>query len=135
MLPEIPIVSHFRYTCRYCLKKYASLTCYLLRVYRDIPANFTGISPPNSTGKPSILFLHKIFILFFCLKMYISSFANLQNKSSKWILKKKVLLGVGLELVTLGTWVSHSPSLPPHLLWKNRKKYVFKVHCHYFNVD
>ena len=135
MLPEIPIVSHFRYTCRYCLKNMHHLHVICLEFTGISPQILQGYPPQILQGNPLYFFWIKFSFFFFCLKMYISSFANLQNKSSKWILKKKVLLGVGLELVTLGTWVSHSPSLPPHLLWKNRKKYVFKVHCHYFNVD
>ena len=36
-MPEIPIVSHFRYACRYCIRKICILTCYQLRIYRKSP--------------------------------------------------------------------------------------------------
>ena len=43
--------------------------------------------------------------------MYISSFANLQNKSSKWILKKKSFAGSGVR--TCDPWHMSLPlSLP-----------------------
>ena len=44
-------------------------------------------------------------------------------------MKKKVVLGVGLEPVTPSSPVCHSSSQPPHLLWLRRRKYVqYKPH-------
>ena len=45
-------------------------------------------------------------------------------------MKKKVVLGVELEPVTPSSPVCHSSSLPPHLLWLRRRKYV-QYKCHY----
>ena len=76
----------------------------------------------------SMVFDHNFIfsILFFLYKkMYIYFFANLQNKFSKKIVKKNVVLGGGLEPVTPSTSVFHSPSLPPHLLWlKEKNMYI-----------
>ena len=64
MLPEIPIVSHFRTHVDIALKIYMT---YMLLVenLQGNPRKFYMDIPANSTGKPSELLLHKIFILIF----------------------------------------------------------------------
>ena len=41
---QSPIVFHLRYACRYCIKKYVYLTCYLLRIHMKFPQILQGYS-------------------------------------------------------------------------------------------
>ena len=50
-MPEIPIVSHFRYKCRYCIRKICIPYMLLAQNLQEIPTNFTEIST-------KIIFLH-----------------------------------------------------------------------------
>ena len=50
-MPEIPIVSQFRYTCRYCIRKICIPYMLLAQNLQEIPTNFTEISTKN-------IFLH-----------------------------------------------------------------------------
>ena len=43
-MPEIPIVSHFRYACRYCIRKICIPYMLLAQNLQEIPTNFTEIS-------------------------------------------------------------------------------------------
>ena len=62
-MPEIPIVSHFRYACRYCTRKRCIPYMLLAKNLQEIPTNFTEISTKNIFYMIS---LHLMWSIFTC---------------------------------------------------------------------